>query len=582
MSQTAEEARVKVLSELNTAKRLIEDMKLNVERSKTEEHQAKQDSELAKLRVEEIEQGIADESSVVAKAQLEVAKARHSAAISDLQCAKEELKTLRQEYMALIAERDMTVNKAKEAKAAAMEVEKTVQDLTIELISTKEALESAHAKHLEAEEGRLKAALAKEQNSRNWEKELKEIEDEVAALSEQVLSTKELQSKLDYASTTLHGLKAELSNYKESKLNQSIDEEKSLRRTHTGIQAAVLSAQKELEDVRLNIEKAIDEVNLLKLAASSLDSELHTEKATVAGLKQNQVTKMEAVESLETEINQIELELAEAKVKETEAREKMMNLPMQLPQAAEESDRVKSQTQIAKEELDKVKEEAERAKAGVITMVRRLLAAEKEKEAARASENLALAAIKALQESENTRSSTDITSPTGVVISLEEYNELSKRAIEAEEQANLRVATAVIEMEKIKETQFKNMMKLEELNEEITQRKEALKVATEKSEKAAEGRLSIEQELQKWRTSTEQRRKEVETLVIPVVTENSIESSDHIRLRTSTSPPRMSTTSATETDVSSPDVGKATKKKKRSFFPRVLMFLAKRKTNSSK
>lgn len=582
MSQTAEEARVKVLSELNTAKRLIEDMKLNVERSKTEEHQAKQDSELAKLRVEEIEQGIADESSVVAKAQLEVAKARHSAAISDLQCAKEELKTLRQEYMALIAERDMTVNKAKEAKAAAMEVEKTVQDLTIELISTKEALESAHAKHLEAEEGRLKAALAKEQNSRNWEKELKEIEDEVAALSEQVLSTKELQSKLDYASTTLHGLKAELSNYKESKLNQSIDEEKSLRRTHTGIQAAVLSAQKELEDVRLNIEKAIDEVNLLKLAASSLDSELHTEKATVAGLIQNQVTKMEAVQSLETEINQIELELAEAKVKETEAREKMMNLPMQLPQAAEESDRVKSQTQIAKEELDKVKEEAERAKAGVITMVRRLLAAEKEKEAARASENLALAAIKALQESENTRSSTDITSPTGVVISLEEYNELSKRAIEAEEQANLRVATAVIEMEKIKETQFKNMMKLEELNEEITQRKEALKVATEKSEKAAEGRLSIEQELQKWRTSTEQRRKEVETLVIPVVTENSIESSDHIRLRTSTSPPRMSTTSATETDVSSPDVGKATKKKKRSFFPRVLMFLAKRKTNSSK
>ncbi|KAL9660893.1 hypothetical protein QQ045_025712 [Rhodiola kirilowii] len=592
MSQTAEEEKVKVLKELNSSKRLIEEMKLNLERAQTEEHQVKQDAELAKLRVEEMEQGIAEESSIAAKSQLEVAKARLSAANSDLISAKEELEALKKAYAALMAERDMTVKKADEAKAAANEIEKTVQDLTIELTDTKESLESAHAKHLEAEEGRLKAAMEKEENCRNWENELKEVEDEVAVLSEQVLSGKELQSKLDAASGLLQELRAELANYMESKMNHSIHEEskdgeekKSLRRTHTGIEASIASAQKELEDVRLNIDKAIEEVNLLKLAASSLQSELESEKATVAELKQREGTTVEAVKSLEAEINDIELELAEAKVRETNAREKVMDLPMQLPKAAEEAEQMRTTTQLARDELVKMKEEAVQAKAGVITMESRLHAAEKEKEAAWASEKLALAAVKALQESENARCSDDVSSSTRVVISLEKYYDLSKRAVEAEERANLRVAAAMADVEAVKESQLKSMEKLEEVDQEVAKRKEALKVAAEKAEEAAEGKLSVEQELRKWRASSDQRRKESEYSVLPAVDEATRnESSNYIQLPTAhySSPPRTSTATATDTDTSSLDGGKPTKKKKRSFFPRVLMLLAKRKTLSSR
>ncbi|CAM8912446.1 unnamed protein product [Rhodiola kirilowii] len=591
MSQPAEEEKVKVLKELNSSKRLIEEMRLNLERAQTEEHQVKQDADLAKLRVEEMEQGIAEESSIAAKSQLEVAKARLSAANSDLISAKEELEALKKAYAALMAERDKTVKKADEAKAAAIEIEKTVQDLTIELIDTKESLESAHAKHLEAEEGRLKAAMEKEENCRNWENELKEVEDEVAVLSERVLSGKELQSKLDAASDLLQELRAELANYMESKMNHSIHEEskdgeekKSLRRTHTGIEASVASAQKELEDVRLNIDKAIEEVNLLKLAASSLQSELESEKAIVSELKQREGTTVEAVKSLEAEINEIELELAEAKVRETNAREKVMDLPMQLPKAAEEAEQMRTRTQLARDELVKMKEEAVQAKAGVITMESRLHAAEKEKEAARASEKLALAAVKALQESENARCSDDVSSPTGVVISLE-YYELSKRAVEAEERANLRVAEAMADVEAVKESQLKSMEKLEEVDQEVSQRKEALKVAAVKAEEAAEGKLSVEQELRKWRASSDQRRKESEYSVLPAVDEATRnESSNYIQLPTAhyASPPRTSTATATDTDTSSLDGGKPTKKKKRSFFPRVLMLLAKRKTLSSR
>jgi chromosome segregation ATPase len=212
-SEIAEVAKTQVLKELDSSKRLIEELKLNLERAQTEEHQAKQDSELAKLRVEEIEQGIADEASVAAKAQLEVAKARHIAAVSELRSVKEELEALRKEYASLVTEKDVAMKKAEEAVAASKEVEKTVEELTIELIATKESLESAHAAHLEAEEHRIGAAMAREQDSLYWEKELKQAEEELQRLDHQILSAKDLKSKLDTASALLLDLKAELAAY---------------------------------------------------------------------------------------------------------------------------------------------------------------------------------------------------------------------------------------------------------------------------------------------------------------------------------------------------------------------------------
>ncbi|XP_021866788.2 protein WEAK CHLOROPLAST MOVEMENT UNDER BLUE LIGHT 1 isoform X2 [Spinacia oleracea] len=615
-TEMAEKSKIQILKDLENIKRLIEELKLNLERAQTEERQAKQDSELAQLRVEEMEQGIAHEASVAAKQQLEVAKARHDAAILDLKSVKEELQLLQKEHAFLLTEKEDAVKKAEEAVAASKEIEKTVEEFTIELITTKETLESAHAAHLEAEEQRIGAAMAKDQDSLTWDKELKQAEEDLEKLNQQIESAKELKSNLNSASKLLSDLKAELAAYMESKVSQEISNGDNtpaqVNKSHADMQVAVAAAAKELQDVKLNIEKATDEVNCLKVAATSLKTELEKEKLELANLKQREGMASIAVSSLEAELEKIKSEIALVQIKEKEAREKMAELPKQLQHASEEADVAKSAVSSAREELKKATENAEQAKAGANTIESRLLAAQKEMEASKASEELALAAIKALQESESTKTNgNEEDSPNGVTLSVEEYYELSKRAHEAEEQANLKVTAAMSQIEVAKESELKSLSQLEEANKEVEERKEALRIALERAEKAKEGKLGVEQELRNWRAENEQRRKAGE-LAQNNSPRKSIEEGQELKgikiekVVDSSSPPfhygqglglknveqiaSSKTDSSTSQNSGSPmdntkspkgvfGQSNTLKKKRRFLFPRLFMFFSKKKSS---
>ncbi|XP_047316367.1 protein WEAK CHLOROPLAST MOVEMENT UNDER BLUE LIGHT 1-like [Impatiens glandulifera] len=555
-SKDAEEAKIKVVKELETTNRLIEELKLNLDTAKREEHQAKQDSELAKLRVEEIQKGIAGDVSFAAKAQLEVAQARHQTAVSDLAAVKSEIEVLLKDYQALETNRDLAVKKAEEAVSTSKEVERTIEELTIELISAKESLETVQAAHLEAEEQRIATEVVREQDNLNWEKELKQVEDELETLNNRISKSKDLKAKLNSSTAQLDNLKAQLGSYMESKLKQNHE---GGNKTHENM---------DMGELKLNTQRVTAEVNCLKMAAASLNVEVEREKSELVSVKKREEEASKAVVSLEAELRRMNTQVANANSKGKEGKTEMVELPKLLQEATQEAEQAKSLAQSAREEFHRAKEEAEEAKLAASSMEAKLVAVQKEIEASRVSEKLAFAAIRALKESEWAAQGKD--SSTAVMISLEEYYQLSKQAYGAEEEANIKITSAISEIETAKQSEEEALRKLEDVNLELSKQKENLYLTLHKADEAKEGKLGVEQELREWRNEqTRYRKCDKEPEGSPM------------RLMTTTKQNAglVGSGTGTETDTDSSIEVKSAKKKKKSLIPRLFTFLAKKKSS---
>lgn len=586
-AEAAEAEKALVLEELQNTLRLVEELKLSLEKAETEEVQAKQDSKLAQLRIKEMEQGIACEASVAAKEQFNVAKSRHASAVAELESVKNELKIIKEEYDLQVSERDMSINRAEEAISASKSIEKTVEDLSFELITARETLESVHAAHMEAEAQRISAALARDQDTLNWEKELKLAEDEMMKLNEKVLLIKDLQSKSDTASALLLNLKSELAAYKETKLNQ--DDESTMeggnkedehideaQQTHASMQECVASTKKELEEVKCNTEKAREAVSLLKAEAALLESVLETEKAEISKMMQMESMASITVKSLETELDNIKMEIELVKTKEKDILEKMVDLPNALEKAASEAEEFKLMVQLEEEELRSAKEEADLIRGIKSTLDSKLSATLKDIEATKASEKIALAAIKALQESEITSELNREEPQTTVTIPLEKYYALNKEAHKAEEMANERVSDALSQIEMAKESEAKTLENLDLASKELIETKESLRLATERYVKANEGKLSAEQELRIWQTENGSRRKaksDASEVTDASRKDSKIHAMGHDAEIVVQAP-------GSDNKVDRIFCGARTKKKK-SLFPRLILYLSRKRTSSS-
>ncbi|XP_020589861.1 protein WEAK CHLOROPLAST MOVEMENT UNDER BLUE LIGHT 1-like [Phalaenopsis equestris] len=587
--EAAEDAKTKVLQELEITKQQEEELTLQLEKAQIEESQAQQDSKLAQLRVKEIEQGIGKEDSVAAKEQLEVARARCLEAESELNSVRVELDSLKRECELLITEKDIAFKKAEEAEFASKTIERRVEELSVELINMKEAVESAQVLHLQVEQQRFNATMEKEQEAKNWEKEMKQLQEKLE-FHEQILSVlNDVKLKFDTESALLISLKVELAAYVDVKHRQeaeNVAEEKQNLAQLGSDEAVLTKAEKELEEVKAYIQKSKEEVKSLRIAVSSLKSELEKETSSLASLKQKENTSIMTISSHRSLQEKNQAEHEEVQAKQTRTPQGMRQFPQELLDRTEEADQAKSQAHFAHRELTKVMEEAELAKASASTMELRLQAVFKEIEAAKTSEKLSRDAIKAVENIHEV-----------LTIPLEEYNALSKKANEAEKLANEKLIAAVDQIKAAKRTESMIRQKLEISFKEKKMKREALRDATEKAEKAKEGKLKMEQELREWRAENEQRRKASEADASSKGQPMNVRyfwksfddgrdingtdpASSALRVNSTPNPNRSYSVNQGHVSVSVPE-GRARKKK--SIFPRIVMFLAAmKKARSSK
>ncbi|KAI3922224.1 hypothetical protein MKX01_005913 [Papaver californicum] len=577
-SDMAKDSNEEVMRNLDSTKKLIEELNMNLERAEIEERQAKKESEIARRRVDAIEIRVAEEVNVEAMAELE---AKHAAVLEELESVKDELEKLQVEYASLVAEKDVATKMAKEVASESKDVNKVANELTQELISTKESLESAHAAHLTAEEETIVAAINRDQDSLNWAKELKQAEVELERLNQLVVSKKNLRPKLTSASALLVELKSKLAAYPDAKLDQESGKEK-----QGDLHSVVFSSEEELGKMRSNIEKAKTDATFLQMAAVSLNSELKNQKSALITMKQREGIATVMVVSLEDDLKNITSELGVVQMKEKDARENMTtvaNLPKKLEEVSHEVTQAKSLAEVANKEMQKARKEVDEVRATSNTMKSRMIAVQMEIEASKESERLALEAVKALQQSElaaATNASDGDSTISTVTLSIEEYYTLSKQTYEAEERARRKVEAAVSQIEFAEESELRTLAKLEEVNRERTLKEEELKNAMREVEKAERGKLSMEQQLREWSAQQEKQRRngdDDQEVAISLST-NTAADKNATKILHVLDKSNSVAGSETGTD-SSPDMKDGRKKKKR-LFPRIMMFFSKKNTHA--
>uniref|UniRef100_A0A0D9XEH6 Uncharacterized protein n=1 Tax=Leersia perrieri TaxID=77586 RepID=A0A0D9XEH6_9ORYZ len=570
-AEVTEVEKSKILEELCCTRRIIEGLKIDIDKSQIEAMQVQQDLELAEIRLKEMQQGIAQKESDIIKAEVELDNERRATALADLHSVKTELDQLQEEYTSLISQRDNAEAKAHESLIISKEIEKTVDDLTIKIITVKELLTSLKASQIIAEEQKRNVALAYQQDKVNWQHELKQVDDKIQKLNDDLSLNKDLESDLQVASTLLMNLRSEFNAYMEGTLpkvsNDAIEDERPM----VTVRLKLAQTRKELEDMRIDIERAKDEVKSLWNAAATLRADVEKDKINLMTLRQKENLAFVSALSLQEELNKIAFELSMV-----EERTKAAKMPLELQQASQTVEHAKANALLARNDMEKAREEADQAQSELNVVQLRIEATSREILAINASREIAMASANTLQYYDHEGELDIERKNNNITLSVEEYNVLCKKVQDAEDLAKKRVIKAVDKIKEAKETEARSLDRLDELIKQIDDRRVALREAHDKANVAHDGKLAMENELRKRRAQHEKQRQTSEasfsSLKNTSASFDAAGSSGSNPYKYQMLLPRADTIATTTVAESRP---------RRSFFPRslVAMFMFRRKTH---
>ncbi|XVF37438.1 hypothetical protein REPUB_Repub20aG0007700 [Reevesia pubescens] len=251
-------------------------------------------------------------------------------------------------------------------------------------------------------------------------------------------------------------------------------------------------------------EHDMEEVDIAKLEeqAAQLEKDLIQAKLNLSRTTND-------LAGIREELNQTRLKLQVAKDAETKSSgDNPLDISRELQRLSSEAEQFKKIGEAARSEVSRAISDIEQTRTRIKTAEMRLLAAKKMKEAARATEAVALAEIKTLSRGENT-CGLPVQKAEGVTISFEEYSSLMCKAQNAEERSNRRVVDAMLQVDEANVSKMEILKRVEEATEEVKTSKKTLEEALNRVEAANKGKLAVEEALRKWRSEHGQKRRSV-------------------------------------------------------------------------
>ncbi|KAK3020893.1 hypothetical protein RJ639_047205 [Escallonia herrerae] len=263
----------------------------------------------------------------------------------------------------------------------------------------------------------------------------------------------------------------------------------------------------ELKQAKLNLTRTTNDLADIRGTVESFSKKIEKERISLEKTRQRLSSNSLKVLSLEEELSQTKEKLQQAKGAEVEGgSDHSLNISQELQRLSSETEQFKKMGEAAKAEVLRAMSEIEQTKTRIKTAEIRLIAAKKMKEAARATEAVALAEIKALSNSQSISGASQQKAEV-VTLSFEEYSSLTSKAREAEEASKQRVFDAMLQVDEANISKTQILKSVEEATEEVKSSKKVLEEALNRVEAAKRGKLVVEEALRRWRSEHGQKRR---------------------------------------------------------------------------
>lgn len=266
----------------------------------------------------------------------------------------------------------------------------------------------------------------------------------------------------------------------------------------------------ELKQAKLNLTKTTTDLADIRATVDVYNKKIEKERASLEKTRQRLSLNTSKISCLEEELNQTRQKLEQ--VNDNEVRGSShdpINITRELQKLSSETEQFRKVGEAAKSEVQRALSEIEQTKARIRTAEIRLIAAKKMKEAARASEAVAYAEMKALSSTEN-KSATPQQKPDDVTLTFEEYSSLISKAREADQSSKGRVADTMLLVDEANVSKTEILKKVEEATKEVKTSKKALEEALSRVETANQGKLAVEEALRVWRSEHGHKRRSVQ------------------------------------------------------------------------
>ncbi|MCD7447637.1 hypothetical protein HAX54_032255 [Datura stramonium] len=493
--RSTETTKAHAVRELEKARRTLQDLTGKLETLCESKQSAIEATELAKVRAIELEQQKSTKPPVGTdawKQNVEAEREQYRTSSGELNSAKQELTNLRQDFDAALEAKLAAFQEAADAQHNAAVNRERLGKLSKEVTALRETLGQVKIASLQAQEEHEKLIADKETHLHSLRKAKEEAEEKIRSLKEDPdsqLVTENLVEKLEVTNEAIHVLQEQLNKVK------SMDWD------------AYCKATAELDSAKNELKEIVAEETSLRGLVDSLKLEIERVKGDLSDLKKKAEETESLVENLKLDLENSKKDLETSISAKTQAEGDSNDLPSRIQQLTSEANQFSKEAEEMKKTAELLRQEAKTAQETAKETEERLKNAIKEAEEAKAAEKLADEMIHNNPSRSSTTSdaATDEEkyppeTPKGKIrLSVEEFEALKRRVEGIKNDADIKVATVMAQVETINANEKQANEKLKGLLKE----KEDIETATEDALKATEmaeaAKLIVEEELQKRR-----------------------------------------------------------------------------------